>query len=158
MIPFFFFKLKSSLKDPFFFYSPHQATPYFSIVLTERPHFFLYLVCHRKTPTFGVVSAHPRHYHIWVPPRSHLSTKYPPPTTWCHFNRERALNFDPMKIWSQSIDYGGTPLNNPHIEIHTNSSMFALIFWPHVTIFCIFWLHECLEWRLEFNSKSLFLC
>ena len=53
---------------------------------------------------------------------------------------------------------GGTPLNNPPIEIHTNSSMFALIFWPHVTIFCIFWLHECLKWRLEFNSKSLFWC
>ena len=34
--------------------------------------------------------------------------------------------------------------------------MFALIFWPHVTIFYIFWLHECLKWRLEFNSKSLF--
>ena len=51
---------------------------------------------------------------------------------------------------------GGTPLNNPPIEIHANSSMFALIFWPHVTIFCIFWLHECLKWILEFNSKSLF--
>ena len=33
---------------------------------------------------------------------------------------------------------GDTPLNNPPIEIHANSSMFALIFWPHVTIFCIF--------------------
>ena len=53
---------------------------------------------------------------------------------------------------------GGTPLNNPPIEIHANSSMFALIFWPHVTIFCIFWLHECLKWILEFNSKSLFWC
>ena len=53
---------------------------------------------------------------------------------------------------------GGTPLNNPPIEIHTNSSMFALIFWPHVTIFCTFWLHECLKWRLEFNSKSPFWC
>ena len=53
---------------------------------------------------------------------------------------------------------GGTPLNNPPIEIHTNSSMFALIFWPHVTIFCILWLHECLKWILEFNSKSLFWC
>ena len=53
---------------------------------------------------------------------------------------------------------GGTPLNNPSIEIHANSSMFALIFWPHVTIFCIFWLHECLKWILEFNSKSLFWC
>ena len=53
---------------------------------------------------------------------------------------------------------GGTPLNNPPIEIHANSSMFALIFWPHVTIFCIFWLHECLQWILEFNSKSLFWC
>ena len=53
---------------------------------------------------------------------------------------------------------GGTPLNNPPIEIHTNSSMFALRFWPHVTIFCTFWLHECLKWRLEFNSKSLFWC
>ena len=50
----------------------------------------------------------------------------------------------------------GTPLNNPPIEIHANSSMFALIFWPHVTIFCIFWLHKCLKWILEFNSKSLF--
>ena len=55
MTPFFFFKLKSSLKDPFLFYSPHQMTPYFSLVLTERPPFFLYLVCHRKTPTLGVV-------------------------------------------------------------------------------------------------------
>ena len=36
--------------------------------------------------------------------------------------------------------------------------MFAIIFWPHVTIFCIFWLHECLEWRLKFNSKSLSWC
>ena len=27
-----------------------------------------------------------------------------------------------------------------------------------MTIFCIFWLHECLKWRLEFNSKSLFRC
>ena len=53
---------------------------------------------------------------------------------------------------------GGTPLNNPPIEIHTNSSMFALIFWPHVTIFCIFWLHECQKWILEFNLKSLFWC
>ena len=51
---------------------------------------------------------------------------------------------------------GGTPLNNPLIEIHTNSSMFALIFRPHVTISCIFWLHECLKRRLEFKSKSLF--
>ena len=51
---------------------------------------------------------------------------------------------------------GDTPLTNPPIEIHTNSSMFALIFWPHVTIFCISWLHECLKWRLEFNSESLF--
>ena len=51
---------------------------------------------------------------------------------------------------------GGTPLNNPPIEIHANSSMFALTFWPPVTIFCIFWLHECLKWRLEFNSKSSF--
>ena len=36
--------------------------------------------------------------------------------------------------------------------------MFALIFGPHVTIFCIFWLHECLKWILAFNSKSLFWC
>ena len=52
--------------------------------------------------------------------------------------------------------HGGTPLSYPPIEIHANSLMFALIFWPHVTIFSIFWLHECLKWRLEFNSKSLF--
>ena len=36
--------------------------------------------------------------------------------------------------------------------------MFALIFWPHVTIFCIFGLHECFTWILEFNSKSLLWC
>ena len=64
--PLFFYKLKSSLKDFLLFYSPHQMTPYFC------PHwktpFFLYLVCHRKTPTLGVVSAHPRHFHMWVPP------------------------------------------------------------------------------------------
>ena len=54
--------------------------------------------------------------------------------------------------------YGGTSLNNPPIKIHANSSMFALIFWPHMTIFCIFWLYECRKWILEFNSKSLFWC
>ena len=66
------------------------------------------------------------------------------------------------KMVKKSMEFrcppGGTPLNNPPIEIHANSSMFALIFWPHVTIFCIFWLHECLKWILEFNSKSLFWC
>ena len=60
--------------------------------------------------------------------------------------------------WIYIKRYGGTPLNNPPIEKHANSSMFALIFWPHVTIFCIFWLHECLKWILKFNSKSLFWC
>ena len=34
--------------------------------------------------------------------------------------------------------------------------MFALVFWPHVTIFWTFWLHECLNWILKFNLKSLF--
>ena len=63
------------------------------------------------------------------------------------------VNFDLKARW-----YGGTPLNNPPIEKHANSSMFVLIFWPHVTIFCIFWLHECLKWILKFNSKSLFWC
>ena len=29
---------------------------------------------------------------------------------------------------------------------------------PHVTIFCIFWLHECLNWRLKLNLKVLFWC
>ena len=42
--------------------------------------------------------------------------------------------------------------------MHINSSIFVLIFWPHVTIFWIFWLHEALKWRLKFNSKSLFSC
>ena len=37
---------------------------------------------------------------------------------------------------------GGTPLNNPPIEIHANSLMFALVFWPHVTIFWTFWLRR----------------
>ena len=67
--PLYFFKLNSLLKDPFFFYSPHQMTPYFSFVLNERL-LYLYLVFHRTTPTLGVVSAHPRHFHMWVsPPR-----------------------------------------------------------------------------------------
>ena len=34
--------------------------------------------------------------------------------------------------------------------------MFALVFWPHVTIFWKFWLHECPNWRLKFNSKLFF--
>ena len=61
-----------------------------------------------------------------------------------------------LRIQHLLLPQGATPLNNLPIEIHANSSMFALIFWPHVTIFCIFWLHECLKWTLEFNSKSLF--
>ena len=54
------------------------------------------------------------------------------------------------------LSYRGTPLNNPLIEIHANSLMFALVFWPHVATFWIFWLHECLYWRLKFHSKLLF--
>ena len=50
---------------------------------------------------------------------------------------------------------GDTPLNNPPIEIHKNSSMFALVFWPYVTIFWIFWLHECLKWRNQFVDVNL---
>ena len=52
-------RLRASLNDPFLkknegftkrppsFYIPRQMNPYFSFVLTERPLFFLYLVCHR---------------------------------------------------------------------------------------------------------------
>ena len=54
------------------------------------------------------------------------------------------------------IYWGDTPLNNPPIEIHANSSMFALVFWPNATIFWIFWLHECLKWRLELISNHFF--
>ena len=72
-------------------------------------------------------------------------------------NSRPRLNFTSGIIIFHHSPHRGTPLNNPPIEIHANSSMFALIFWPHVTIFCIFWLHECLKWILEFNSKSLFL-
>ena len=43
-------------------------TSYFSFVLTERSPFFLYWVRHQKTPTLGVLSAHPRHFHMLVPP------------------------------------------------------------------------------------------
>ena len=139
--PIFFFKLKSSLKDPLFFYSPHQTTPYFSFVLTERPHFSLFSLSPKDQYFWGRVRTSPSLPYMSAPlPTFSLST--PRGTTWCHFNWERVLNFDPMKIRGQSINYGGTPLNNPPIEIRTNSSMFVLIFWPHVTIFCIFWLHE----------------
>ena len=66
MTPFFFFKLKSSLKDPFFFYSPHQMTPPPPFIFC--PHwktpFSLYLACHLKDfypifypfdPCFGIL-------------------------------------------------------------------------------------------------------
>ena len=42
MTSFFFFGLQTEVftKRPPFFYSPHQMTPYFSFVLTERPHIY----------------------------------------------------------------------------------------------------------------------
>ena len=55
-------------------------TPYFSFVLTERPPFFYYLVFHKKTSTLGVLSAHPRHFHMWVPPMP-----------WCVFMLHESL-------------------------------------------------------------------
>ena len=64
----------------------------------------------------------------------------------------------PAALSNETTPLGGTPLNNPPIEIHANSLMFAFVFLPHVTIFWIFWLHECLKWRLKFNSKLLFWC
>ena len=57
--PPFFFKLKSSLKDPFFFIVLTKWPPIFLLSSLKDPLFSL--VCHRKTPTLGVVSAHPRH-------------------------------------------------------------------------------------------------
>ena len=66
MTPFVFFRLKSSLKDPLLFYSPHQMTPYFLLSSLKDP-LSLYLVCYWKTPNLGVVSTHPRHSHMWVP-------------------------------------------------------------------------------------------
>ena len=65
--PLFFFKLKSSLKDPFLFYSPHQMTPYFSFVLTERPPFSLFSLS-TKDPYFGGRVRTSRHFHMRVPP------------------------------------------------------------------------------------------
>ena len=42
----------------------------------------------------------------------------------------------PAVINNETTPLGGTPLvNNPPIEIHANSSMFAFVFLPHVTIF-----------------------
>ena len=51
------------------FYSPHQRTPYFSSVLTalKDPLFSLSNLS-LKDPYLGAVSAHPRHFHMWVPP------------------------------------------------------------------------------------------
>ena len=65
--PPFFLKTEDFTKRPPSFSSPQQMTPYFSFVLIERP-LFLYLVCHCKTSTLMVLSAHPRHFHMWVPP------------------------------------------------------------------------------------------
>ena len=66
--PLFFFKLKSSLKDPFFFYSPHQMTPYFSFVLTERPLFSLFSLS-PKGPYFGGrVRTYPSLPYVSAPP------------------------------------------------------------------------------------------
>ena len=64
--------------------------------------------------------------------------------------------------WSTSCLWRGTPLNNPPIEIHANSLMFALIFWPHLTIFWIFWLHECNhmqtnEMKMKIQFKITFM-
>ena len=69
--PFFLaFKLKSSLKDPFF-YSPHQMTPYFSFVLTERPHIYS-------------VTDSPKDPYFWGRVRTSPSLPYViPPGHWC---------------------------------------------------------------------------
>ena len=71
--PPFFFKLKSSLKDPFFFYSPRQTTPYFSFVLTERPLFSLFSLS-PKDPYFGGrVRTYPSLPYVSAPPPPFLT-------------------------------------------------------------------------------------
>ena len=57
-----------------------------------------------------------------------------------------------------SLTYGSTPLNNPPIDMQIPWCLhwyFSLIL-THMTIFLIFWLHGCLNWRLEFSSKCFF--
>ena len=66
--PFFFLKTEGFTKRPPSFYSPHQMIPLFFLCPHWKTPFFLYIACHRKTPTLRVLSAHPRHFHMWVPP------------------------------------------------------------------------------------------
>ena len=84
MTPPFFFKLKSSLKDPYFF-----------IVLTKWPHIFLLsslkdplfsLVCHRKTPTLGVVSP---------------SLVTPPPVFICQWTNAQRSTVNVSAFWEE---------------------------------------------------------
>ena len=67
--PFFFLKTEGFTKRPPSLYSPHQMIPLFFLCPHWKTPFFLYIACHRKTPTLRVLSAHPRHFHMWVPPR-----------------------------------------------------------------------------------------
>ena len=74
--------LKSSPNDPLFFFCPHLKTPFFSFV------------CHRKTPILGFLSAHPRHFHMWVPPGLVVSTH-------CHWWRSVGPPGE-TQCWSES--------------------------------------------------------
>ena len=101
--PPFFFKLKSSLKDPLFFYSPHQMTPYFSFVLTERPH--IYSVTERPL----LLGSCP---HI---PVTSICDCPPPPEHWCgvihvHTNLENDIF---LELNSITFYFSGLRLRNP---------------------------------------------
>ena len=65
--PVFFLQTEVFTKRPLLFIGLTKWPPIFLLSSLKDP-FFLYVVCHRKTPTLGVVSAHPRHFHMWVPP------------------------------------------------------------------------------------------
>ena len=76
MIPF-FLKREGFTKRPPSFYSPHQMTPYFSFVLTERPPFSLFSLSPKDSYFGGLVPTSPSLPYV---------SAFPPPRASIHSN------------------------------------------------------------------------
>ena len=133
MTPPFFLQTEVFTKRPLLFYSPHQTTLYFSFVLTERPPFVLYLVCHRKTPTFGFVSAHPRHFHMWVPPPPGIEVAIS-----CGHTQQYSANENPSLSRNNFLAYSDSSWSGSSLpEITEHRIVHVLFYCEQIRLKCI---------------------
>ena len=66
--PPFFLQTEVFTKRPLLFHSPHQMTPYFSFVLTERPPFSLFSLSPKDPYFWGRVRTYPSLPYVSAPP------------------------------------------------------------------------------------------